>query len=85
MSRLESPQTIRKLWIGFWIVLAILVLLDFAYLLFDEDSKHIPHGDGIDATFGFYAWYGLVACTVLVLFSKGLGLILKRREGYYRD
>lgn len=85
MSRLASPRTIRRLWIGFGIVLLILVLLDFAYLLFDEDSKQAPRGDGIDTTFGFHAWYGLVSCAVLVLLSKGLEVFLKRREGYYRD
>lgn len=84
-SQLESPQTIRKLWIGFWVVLILLVLADFLYLLFDEDSKQIPHGSGIDATFAFNAWYGLLACAVLVLVSKGLALVLKRREEYYDE
>ncbi len=72
---LVRPSTIRQLWIGSSIILAILVLLD---LVID----HHPHF-GIDGTFGFGAWYGFVACVVLVLFAKGLGLILKRPDTYY--
>ena len=72
---LVRPSTIKALWIGSSIMLAILVLLD----LFVE---HHPHF-GIDGTFGFGAWYGFLACVVLVLFAKGLGLILKRPDTYY--
>ena len=85
MSSRLSPQTVRKRWIAFLIVLAVLLLGDFAYLAFDAHSVHVPHGDGIDATFGFSAWFGLVASVGLVLVSVGLGFVLKRREGYYRE
>ncbi|MCB1527959.1 MAG: hypothetical protein KDJ45_09680 [Hyphomicrobiaceae bacterium] len=74
---LVRASTIRALWIGSSITLAILVLLD----LFIE---HHPHF-GIDGTFGFGAWYGFVACAVLVLFAKGLGFFLKRPDTYYDD
>ena len=44
----------------------------------------MPHpGFGIDGTFGFYAWYGLGTCVAMVLFAKGLGVLLKRRDTYY--
>ena len=72
---LVRKSTIRALWIGSSIMLAILVLLDLAV-------EHHPHF-GIDGTFGFGAWYGFVACVALVLFAKGLGLILKRPDTYY--
>jgi hypothetical protein len=72
---LVRKSTIRALWIGSTIMLAILVLLDLAV-------EHHPHF-GIDGTFGFGAWYGFVACVALVLFAKGLGLILKRPDTYY--
>lgn len=72
---LVRPTTIRALWIGSSIVLAILVLLDLVV-------KHHPHF-GIDGTFGFGAWYGFLACVALVLFAKALGLILKRPDTYY--
>ena len=38
---------------------------------------------GIDGTFGFYSWYGFIACVVLVVGSKALGAVLKRRDTYY--
>jgi hypothetical protein len=72
---LVRKSTIRALWIGSTIMLAILVLLDLAV-------EHHPHF-GIDGTFGFGAWYGFVSCVALVLFAKGLGLILKRPDTYY--
>ncbi len=72
---LVRKSTIRALWIGSSIMLAILVLLDLAV-------EHHPHF-GIDGTFGFGAWYGFVSCVALVLFAKGLGLILKRPDTYY--
>lgn len=72
---LVRKSTIRALWIASSIMLAILVLLDLAV-------EHHPHF-GIDGTFGFGAWYGFVSCVALVLFAKGLGLILKRPDTYY--
>lgn len=72
---LVRPSTIRALWIGSSIVLAVLVLLDLVI-------EHHPHF-GIDGSFGFAAWYGFAACVVLVLFAKGLGFILKRPDTYY--
>ncbi len=72
---LVRPDTIRNLWIGSSVVLALTVLAD----LFVE---HHPHF-GIDGTFGFGAWFGFVACIVLVVGSKALGAILKQPDTYY--
>jgi len=73
---LVRPATIRKLWIGGGVVLAALVL---------ADALIHPHAlFGIDGTFGFYAWYGLVTCMAMVLVAKGLGVFLKRPDDYYR-
>lgn len=74
---LVRPENIRKIWIGSIIVLVILVLLDLAI------TKH-PHFD-IEGSFGFGAWYGFIACVVLVFGSKLLGLLLKRPDIYYDD
>lgn len=74
---LVRPENIRLIWIVSIVVLVLLVLAD----LFVE---HHPYF-GIDGTFGFGAWYGFVACVVLVFFSKGLGLFLKRKDTYYDD
>jgi len=72
---LARPSTIRLLWVVFIVILALTVLAD---LFIDH------HGDfGIDGTIGFYAWYGFVSCVVLVIGSKALGVLLKRKDDYY--
>jgi hypothetical protein len=74
---LVRPQTIRLLWIVSTTLLVLLVLLDLAV-------AHHPHF-GLDGWFGFHAAYGFIACVVLVLLSKALGLILKRPDDYYGE
>jgi len=74
---LVRPKTIRMLWYVFIIILVLLVLSDFVI-------HHHAHF-GIDGTFGFYAWYGFVSCVILVVGSKALGAVLKRRDTYYDD
>lgn len=74
---LVRPENIRLIWIVSLVVLALLVLAD----LFVE---HHPYF-GIDGTIGFGAWFGFVSCVVLVFFSKGLGLFLKRKDTHYHD
>lgn len=74
---LVRPENIRKLWIVFIAILALTVIGDFFV-------EHHPHF-GLDGTFGFGAWFGFVACVVLVFFSKALGAILKRPDTYYPD
>ena len=74
---LLRPRTIRRLWIGSAVVLSLLVLADLLI--------H-PHATfGIDGTFGFYAWYGLLTCMAMVLFAKVLGVLLKRPDTFYDD
>lgn len=74
---LARPETIRKLWLAFIAILALTVLAELAV------ERH-PHF-AIEEVFGFGAWYGFVACVVLVFFSKALGAILKRPDDYYDD
>ena len=45
-----------------------------------ERDLHFPL-DG----FGFYAWFGFVACLVMVLVALLIGFVLKRRDDYYND
>ena len=77
MHWLVRPSTIRKLWWGSSIVLAITVLAEFVF----PYTGHF----GIDDWFGFGAVYGFLSCLAMVLFAKGLGVILKRGEDYYSD
>ena len=74
---LVRPATIRKLWIGFIVVLAIVVLA--------QTVVYIKGYFGIDAWFGFGAVYGFVSCLLMVLVAKVLGLVLKRPQDYYAE
>ncbi len=74
---LTKPATVRKLWIGFSIVLALTVLAQLVI--------KIKGYFGVDGTFGFGAWYGFLACLAMVLVAKALGVVLKRPEDYYDD
>ena len=74
---LTRPGTIRLLWIGFSIVLAITVLLQF--------SIKVKGYFGFDGWFGFGAAFGFACCVAMVLVAKVLGFVLKRSEDYYDD
>lgn len=72
---LVRGSTIRLLWWIGGIILAALTVGDVAV-----------HGHtvfGIEGSFAFYSWFGLLACVGMVLFAKGLGAFLKRRDDYY--
>jgi hypothetical protein len=72
---LTRPATIRKLWWGFSIVLALTV----AAQLFVDVKGYF----GVDGWFGFGAVFGFSSCLVMVLVAKVLGFFLKRSEDYY--
>ncbi len=72
----DHPGNIRKLRIGFYIVLALLVLPDFFM------HKHTLFYS-VEAWPGFYAAFGFISCVVIIVVSKLLGFWLKRGESYY--
>ncbi len=74
-SWLSRPETIRKLWIGFAVTLALTVL---AQLVFEVEGHF-----GIDGWFGFAAVFGFGSCVLMVLVAKALGVGLKRSDRYY--
>lgn len=74
---LVRPRTIRRLWTGFAVLLSLLVLADIFI--------HPHAAFGVDGTFGFYAWYGFLACAAMVLLAKALGVLLKRPDTFYDD
>ncbi len=74
---LRRPENIRKMWRYGIVMLAALALLD----LFLEPHPYF----GIDGTFGFYSWYGLLTCIAMIVVAKGLALFLKRPDTYYDD
>ena len=74
---LVRPTTIRLLWRVFAVVLALLVLAQ-AWI-------YVKGYFGVDGWFGFGAAFGFLSCLAMVLLAKLLGLVLKRREGYYDE
>lgn len=72
----DHPQNIKRLKIGFYIVLALLVLPDFFM------HKHTLFSS-VEAVPGFYALFGFVSCVAIILISKLLGFVLKKDEDYY--
>ena len=72
----DHPKNIRRLKIGFYIVLVLLVLPDLFM------HKHTLFFS-VEAWPGFYAFFGFVACVVIILVSKLLGFALKKPEDYY--
>jgi hypothetical protein len=73
---LARPATIKGLWNAFIAILVLVVLLDPL-----RHDAHFP----LEALFGFGAWFGFLSCVVLILFSKGLGVFLRRGDTYYDD
>lgn len=72
---LQRPTTIRKLWIGFIVVLALVVLA--------QTVIYIKGYFVVDGWFGFGAVYGFGCCLLMVLVAKLLGVVLKRPQDYY--
>jgi hypothetical protein len=74
---LTRPGTIRKLW---RLSIAALGAIVLGGLLVPREA----HFD-VERLFGFYAWFGFVACAVLIIVAKGIGVLLKRPDTYYED
>ncbi|WP_299444270.1 hypothetical protein [uncultured Rhodospira sp.] len=70
-----TAKGIRILWWVFGIVLALTVLAELVV--------HLHPHFGVDGWFGFHAWFGFLSCVAMVLFAKGLGMALKRKDTYY--
>ena len=43
-----------------------------------------PHF-AIESVFAFYAWYGLMACVLMIVVAKTLAILLKRPDSYYDE
>jgi hypothetical protein len=74
---LSQPNTIRKLWIVFAVLLALTVL---AQLLIPVDPHFV-----IDGWFAFGATFGFFVCVLMVFGAKLLGWFIKRPDHYYDD
>ena len=74
---LTRPETIRKLWRLFVVVLALTVLAELAV-------QHEAYF-AVDRLFGFSALFGFVACAALIAAAKVIGIVLKRSDTYYDE
>lgn len=73
---LVRKETIRKLWIGGVVLLALTLA---AQLIFPVKGYF-----SVDGVFGFGAAYGFVCCLIMVVVAKVLGFVLKRDQDYYK-
>ena len=79
---LYREENRKKLW-GIQFVILVLVLIPE---LFVHHHAHFEaSGIQVDASFGFYAWYGFATCAAMVVVAKILGVLLKRKDTYYDD
>ena len=72
---LDQPRNVERLWRGFLVVLALTVLAELLV--------HLHPYFGIESVFGFYAWFGFLACAAMIVVAKALALVLKRPDTYY--
>jgi len=72
---LDHPANVEWVVRAVYLICAVLVVADVFV------HKHGPFA--IEHVFGFYAWYGFIACVGLVLAAKVLRRVLMRPEDYY--
>jgi hypothetical protein len=71
----DKPRNVNRLLRGFYLVCAILLILDFVL------HRHVIHSwENIP---GFYAIFGFIACVLLVLIAKEMRKVVMRKEDYY--
>jgi hypothetical protein len=74
---LDQPRNVKRLWRAFQVVLTLTVLAQVVVQLH-------PHF-AVDSIFGFFAWFGFLACAAMIVVAKALALLLKRPDNYYDD
>ena len=74
---IDEPGNVDKIVYALYAICAFLLVID-AWV-----PKHGPFA--IEHWFGFYAFYGFIACVGLVIAAKGLRVILMRPEEFYDE
>jgi hypothetical protein len=74
---LDKPRHVTRIVYGLAVLGTLALLADFVY------TKH-PHF-AVERLPGFYAAYGFVVSTALVLTAKQLRRLLRRDEDYYEQ
>jgi len=72
---LDQPRNVKLLWRAFLGVLVATVLAEFVVQLH-------PHFT-VESLFAFHAWYGFLACALMIIVAKALAFLLKRPDTYY--
>ncbi|MGE3851000.1 MAG: hypothetical protein AB7K09_04595 [Planctomycetota bacterium] len=96
---LDKPANVWRLFIAFAVISVIVFALDIVVMLTRPAATDAAHGTDaahaghlhshasalwpFEGWFGFYAVYGFIACTVLVLVSTQMRKVVKRNEDYY--
>ena len=70
-----KKENIKKLWVCSIVLLVSLILVQ----LFFPIKGHFE----VESWIGFGAWFGFIACILMILFAKILGLVVKKPEDYY--
>jgi membrane protein YdbS with pleckstrin-like domain len=71
----DKPENVRRLIRILYMACALLLAADLFV------HRHVDHD--WESLWGFYAFFGFVACVSLVLIARQLRKLLKRREDYY--
>ena len=71
----DKPENVNKVLKVFYIICGLLFALDFIV------HRHIYMS--LEKIPAFYAFYGFVACVLLVLVAKEMRKLLMRKEDYY--
>jgi hypothetical protein len=74
---LDKPKNQKLVRTVFYACCVALLAFDLVY------HRHVERE--FEGLFGFYAFYGLIACVVLVLTAKEMRKIVMRKEDYYDD
>lgn len=81
----DKRRNVRRLLTAFFVACFLILSLDVLFLL-DHPHKHLSFKEGVfppEGWFGFYSFYGLAACVLLVLAAKQLRKLIMRWEDYY--
>ena len=73
----DYTKMMRVVWIIFLIILPLTLVVEF-YI-----HPHVTFG--IEGMRFFYAWFGFLSCVAIVVVSKLLGFLLKRKQDYYEE
>lgn len=81
----DNPDNVKRLLRIFFSSVVVLLVIDALYIVLSQ--QHIIHRHveyEWEKYWGFYSFYGFVACVLLVLVSKYiLRPLAKREEDYY--